>query len=181
MSNANGLCPCADLDWRDVDQTAQHHPECNADEVQTVTIDTPPVGGLIDVGSRYWRFGESGAVPFDGSIDSVEVSNRALTQDELLEMAHKKMAEVDFANDKLVAYEPVILPMGLNDSLAVDKADVFWQVMATGDPLTSDWSEFETRSPGGGCTRVCKVHKVYFQGHIDDAPKRCPVCAGDEQ
>jgi hypothetical protein len=51
-----------------------------------------------------------GAVPFDGSIDSVEASSRALTQDELLEMAHKKMAEVDFANDQLAVRRAMAMP-----------------------------------------------------------------------
>jgi hypothetical protein len=80
------LCPCADLDWSGADMTKEHHPECKANEVQTVTIAAPPVGGLIDVGSRYWRFGESGAVK----------------------------DYVDLANDRLLACEPVKMP-GANE------------------------------------------------------------------
>lgn len=85
----------------------------------TKTFQSPEWQQILKKACERNGFGAA-AVPFDGSIDSVEVSSRALTQDELLEMAHKKMAEVDFANDRLVACEPIIMPMGLNDSLMPD-------------------------------------------------------------
>jgi hypothetical protein len=70
------LCPCADLDWREVDQTLAHHPECKANEVQTVTIDAPIILPLeLADPLEYRGFGESGAAPFDGTKDSIDLTN----------------------------------------------------------------------------------------------------------
>jgi hypothetical protein len=95
------LCPCADLDWSGHDMTAEHHPECkwftvkipyDRVEVRAVEIDAPIILPLeLADPLEYWRFGESGAVPFDGTKDYV-----------------------DLANDRLVACEPVRMP-GANE------------------------------------------------------------------
>lgn len=53
-------CPCAELDWRDVDQTQTHHPDCKAKT--TVNISVTVHGSLIHesqlrdvIRSAVWR------------------------------------------------------------------------------------------------------------------------------
>jgi hypothetical protein len=39
-------CKCSELDWRDVDMTLEHHPDCQ--QVQTIEIEAPPVMNSVD-------------------------------------------------------------------------------------------------------------------------------------
>lgn len=66
------LCPCADLDWRDVDMSREHHPDCPIQAMIASGIDLDVIREVVDT-----------LKTFDGFFDNIKVSDHALLADEV--------------------------------------------------------------------------------------------------